>query len=272
MKAHPIPVAQNGRRRKFPAAAASILAVLGWMPLDSLSAQNDPGEVVKKIAREVKEEMAAIDKLLERSGREGAKSAATARELVGESQQSIEKVVRGMDRLIDELQKMAQQSNNQNSSGQPNDQNQQDSQQQGQQSSDSQSQSGGRDPRQGRSDGNREEIETPDRAERSDGQQPQGGQETQSGQQSQGQQQPGGQVPEDGGGQEPRTAGENRPGGAPNESGTERVERATEDGDWGELQKYRPGDHLRRGEPEVPARYRRLWEAFQKQAAKPKKN
>lgn len=267
MEAHPIPFAPRERRRWSLAAVASAVAALCWMPLDTLSAQNDPREVVKKIAREVKDEMAAIDKLLERSGREGAKSAATARELVGESQQSIEKVVRGMDRLIDELQKMAQQSNNQSSSGQPNDQNQQE----GQQPSDSQSQSDGRDPRQGRTDGNRAEIDTPDRAERSEGQQPQGGQEPQPGQQSTGQQQPGGQQPQDGG-QDPRTAGENRPGGAPNEGGTERVERATEDGDWGELQKYRPGDHLRRGEPEVPARYRRLWEAFQKQAAKTKKN
>ena len=262
-----------------PARRARALTLGGLLALvasQGLVAQNDAVDVVKKIASEVESEMKQIDQLLQQSSRPQGKSSEAARELVGRSQESIEKVVRGMDRMIDELQKMAQQGQRQSGQNRPS--NQQDQQQQDQQQGQQgQPQEGQGQPQgQGRpqgGQGQREEIQTPELAEREgQGQQPQGqgqqGQEQgQPGQQQPGQTNPQGTQPQDGpaGARDP---GQNRTGGNPLESPTERAERAIEDGGWGELQRYVPPDHLRAGVPEVPSRYRRLHEAFQRRTQK----
>ncbi len=263
-----------------PARRARALILGGLLAViasPALVAQNEAVDVVKKIASEVESEMKQIDQLLQQSSRPQGKSSEAARELVGRSQESIEKVVRGMDRMIDELQKMAQQGQSQSGQNRPSnqqDQQQQDQQQQGQQGQPQEGQ--GQPQGQGRpqgGQGQREEIQTPELAEREgQGQQPQG--QGQQGQEQPGQEQgqpgqanPQGTQPQDGpaGARDP---GQNRTGGNPLESPTERAERAIEDGGWGELQRYVPPDHLRSGVPEVPAKYRRLHEAFQRRTQK----
>ncbi len=224
----------------------------------ALAAQNDAIQVVKKIATEVEGEMKEIDRLLQQSARPAGGSSEAARELVGRSQESMEKVVRGIDRLIDELQKMAQQGQKQ--SGQPQDQ-QQDPQQGEPQEGEPQQQGQGR-PQRGQ--GNREEIQTPDIAQ-PQGQRP--GEQPQPGEQQPGGQRPQGQQASDQA-QQQQDPGANVRAGSPIESPTEKLDRPIEDGSWGDLQKYVPPDHLRAGVPEVPARYRRLWEAFQRRAQK----
>ncbi len=257
-----LPLAPVGLASRALAVAVSL--ALG------LTAQNDSKQVVQKIANEVQSELEAIDRLLQQSGRAQGQKADGARELVSRSQESMEKVVRGMDRMIDELQKMAQQSQKQPSGspppeGQPGEP--QGEPQEGQQPGET----SGR-PQGGQ--GQRQEIPTPDLAQRPDGEQPgqpQPGQpqpgQPQPGQEQPQGQQPQGQEPQDG--QQPPQQGTNVVGGAPKEGETEQVGRGTEDGSWGDLQKYVPPDHLRGGVPEVPTRYRRLWEAFQRRSARP---
>lgn len=247
--------------RMLPRASAALLGgALSVAIGGALAAQNDAIQVVKKIATEVEGEMKEIDRLLQQSARPAGGSSEAARELVGRSQESMEKVVRGIDRLIDELQKMSQQSQNRQQSGQPQDQ-QQDQQQGEPQEGDPQQQGQGR-PQRGQ--GNRDEIQTPDIAQ-PQGQRP--GEQPQPGEQQPGGQRPQGQQPSDQA-QQQKDPGANVRAGSPIESPTEKLDRPIEDGSWGDLQKYVPPDHLRAGVPEVPARYRRLWEAFQRRAQK----
>ncbi|MBI5849689.1 MAG: hypothetical protein HZB39_01405 [Planctomycetes bacterium] len=247
--------------RAIAALFAAALSVTFSVALGgSLAAQNDAIQVVKKIATEIESEMKEIDRLLQQSARPAGGSSEAARETVGRSQESMEKVVRGIDRLIDELQKMSQQSQSRQQSGQPQDQ-QQDQQQGDPQEGDPQQQGQGR-PQRGQ--GNRDEIQTPDIAE-PQGQRP--GEQPQPGEQQPGGQRPQGRQASDEP-QQQKDPGANVRAGSPIESETERLDRPIEDGSWGDLQKYVPPDHLRAGVPEVPARYRRLWEAFQRRAQK----
>jgi ribosome-associated translation inhibitor RaiA len=230
------------------------------------SAQIDPGEAVRKIAETIEKEMSEIDRLLRESSRSGganAEASAKIRELIDGTRQSQSKVVQGIDDLVEELEKMAQQ----NQSQQQQQQQQQDQQQQGQQGQQGQQQQGQQGQQQGQQ-GNRRENQTPDLAQQP-GQEPGQQQGQQQGQQDQPQQQSG---RADSPGDDPQREGQNTQAGTAAEGGTERVERGEGAEGWGSLQKYVPPQYQRAGAPQVPARYRRLHEAFQKRAHQTQKS
>lgn len=217
-----------------------------------LRAQGDPGAEARKIVEAVDREMQEIDRLLRESARppesEGSATTETARQRVGQTRESQTRVVDGIDKLLDELQKMAQQQSSSSSSSSSSQQDQQ----QGQPQSGNQRQ--------------RQESQTPDMVDQAGQQQQEQGQQQQGQQQQDGQQQQGSQ--QDGqrsdGDQDPRSGGENVRSGERGEDGSERVDRAGDDGGWGRLPPYARFLHSRGGVPEVPARYRRLYEAWQK--------
>ncbi|MBK8978240.1 MAG: hypothetical protein IPM29_20235 [Planctomycetes bacterium] len=232
------------RRSARPALwlAAALLAA----PV--VHAQVDPQEIVRRTAEEIGKQMTEIDRLLDQSaqGQTGGRtSTAQARELVDRTQESQQQVVEGIDKLLDQLQELAQQS--QSSSGSPQDQ-QQDQQQGGERQQQRQ----------------RQESQTPDFQEQSGPEQRQPGEQQRQPQdgQQQDREQQGGQRPQDG--QERRDPGANVRDGQPVQEGTESVDRSDDGGDWGRLPPYAKFLHSRGGVPEVPARYRRLHEAWQK--------
>lgn len=244
-------------------ATALCGAALAWLA-PAAAAQIGPEDAVRKIVDDVAKEMAEIDRLLLESSRGGEaaermeRSVERMRELVGESQAAQEKVVRKIDALIDELQKMAQQSSSSSSSQSPQDQQ---DQQGGGQQQDRGQQRPGQAP-QDRQPGQRDQGQTPDMVDQS-GRQQQGQQQGE----QQGQPQGEGQQPQDGG-PDPNAPGANRDGAAPQDGGTERVLRDGDDAVWGRLPQYVQFLQRRGGVPEVPAKYRRLHDAWQKQNAK----
>lgn len=224
-----------------------------------VTAQIGPEQAIRKIADEVQQEMATIDQLLRDSSRGGSPTQPATdggqdvRELIDQTKESHTKVLRGIDRLIEELQNMAQQSQSSSSSSQD-----QQQQQQGGPPQDGEPQ-----PQQGqgsRPQGARQEIQTPEMVDRgeSEGQQRQPGENQPA--------QPQGEQPRDG--DHARAEGENRIGTAPAEGATEAVERGADAEKWGDLQKYVPPQYQRAGVPQVPAKYRRLHEAFQKRSSR----
>ena len=56
--------------------------------------------------------------------------------------------------------------------------------------------------------------------------------------------------------------------GGQNDGATENAERAGDAEQWGELQQYVPPQYQRAGAPNVPAKYRRLYEAYQRRVQK----
>ncbi|MHC5064764.1 MAG: hypothetical protein ACYTG5_12415 [Planctomycetota bacterium] len=207
-------------------------------------AQISPEENIKKILQAIDEEMREIDRLLMESSRRDAaggmeKAAERLKDLMQQGQVTQDQVVQDITKLIEELESM--QSNNQQSS-------------QGQQQSQS-DQSGQKPGDQQRS--TRQNNRTPEMVD-------QGGQD----QKQQGENQPQqGEKPQDARDQAFQE-GENKPAGARPEDGTERVERDSEDARWGDLPKYARFLMNRGALPEVPEKYRRLVEAYQKQSHK----
>jgi hypothetical protein len=205
-----------------------------------------PEETVKKILHEVAEEMREIDRLLlsssQREAREALeRGAAGLQKLIDQTRDSQGRVVRGIDRLIEELQSMQQSRQRQQQSQQePQDGQPQDGQQRPQDSSEPGS----------RRDGRRQENQTPDIA-----QQPQPDR-----------QEPGRQDRPTDPSADPLSQGQNVRSGAQQPDGSEKVDREGVDGSWGDLPKYVHFLHSRGGVPDVPEKYRRLVEAYQKQA------
>lgn len=231
--------------RRRLAGLPSILLQLGVLGVlvsltPRLSAQ-DPAEAVKKILEKVSEEMADIDRLLRESSRKAAGQSSgeagsdseSAKDLVDETRDSQQRVVRGIDDLIDELQQMAQQSSSSSSSSED----QQDQQQQQQQ--------------QQRQRSEREQTQTPDQIDQSQQQQ-----QNQQEQQQQGQQ----EQPMDG--SEDPQAGENKPGQRRPGDPLEEVSRGESGVFEAELPAYAKFLHSRGGAPKVPTKYRRLHEAW----------
>lgn len=235
-------------------------------PTASLRAQfgGDPQREIQEIAESIDKQLKEIDRLLLESGKAG-QSRAKPREMLEQAAEGTRIVEHGLDKLIEKLQDMSNQSSNSRSSGQ---------QSSGQQSQSEPSQSG--QGQMGRSDGNRRENQTPefiDQGQREgqqqgeqQGQQPgeqegqQQGQEGQQDQQSQNQQQNGN--PQQG--QESRTGGQNQTGNNPPQSPIGPGNRGDGQGSWGELQPYLNFLRNRGTSPEVPAKYRKYYEAYRK--------
>lgn len=215
------------------------LVLFSGLGIGSELRAQDPREAVKKILREVSEEMSDIDRLLRESSRRATSSGSpnessspdreSAKDLVDETRDSQQRVVRGIDQLVDQLQQMAQESSSSSSSSEQEQQDQQQSQQQQQRSQREQSQ--------GSDYQNQQQDQQQQDQQNQDGQQPQGGQENPDG-------------------------GQNQPGSRRPEDGVEEVSR----GDSGvfsvELPDYAQFLHTRGGAPKVPAKYRRLHEAW----------
>ncbi len=220
-----------------------VLLAAGGAPL--AAQQVGPEDAIKKILDEVGNEMQEIDRLLLQSAHKPAaegmqQNADKLRELMNQTQDSQGRVVRGLDRLIDELQKMQQSGGGgspQDSDDQPQDGQPKDGQQPGQQPQ-----------------GERQQTETPDLVKQ--GQQQDG--------QQQGQPKPGeGQQPKPG--PDPLSMGQNKPSGPPKQDGEEKVDRPADAERWGDLPKVHPVPaHAwwrAGGSGEIPARLRGLPEA-----------
>ena len=231
------------------------LVVLLAAPL--AAQQPDPAREIQEIARTVDEQLKEIDRLLlESSKKNQARS-----EPKGKLQQAHEHsrtVEDGINRLIEKLNEMKNQSGG--GGGESNDS------QQGQQDQQQQQQNGG----QQQSGGQRRENQTPDFVQQPrSGQQP--GQEQGQQQQSKNQSQQPGQQPEPSPGQQPidgkadAGAGENRIGPAKPEGDTGPGNRGQGADSWGELQSYVNFLKNRGSSPKVPEKYRKYWEAYLKQ-------
>lgn len=200
-------------------------------PVTSANAQVSPDEAIKKILRTIDEELEEIDRLLLQSRKEpggDARSAADIEKLMKETQGSQKRVVRGIDQLIEELQKM-QSSGSGSGSGNP----------QGQpQRSD--------DPLENQDQSTRQENETREQQAPKPGQQQQGKQDQAKNDQ-----------------RDPKN-GKNTKQGQRAEDEEERVIRDADRAKWGNLPQYKLPKHLRGGLPEVPEKYRRFLEAYQR--------
>ncbi|MCA8943384.1 MAG: hypothetical protein KDB80_12545 [Planctomycetes bacterium] len=198
--------------------------VLGLICASPALTQIDPKDNIKKILETIDEELKEIDRLLLRPNAPDASSRSTEqmRKRVQESHGSQERVVRGIDELIQQLQQM------QSGQGGSSQEDEQQRQQQGQPEDQEQTQ--------------RQENQT--QAPPSDAPQP--GQ--------QGQENP----------QDRPTPTQNSQTGQLPESGEERHVREADRARWGNLPLYDLGRHSRGGLPEVPEKYRRLLEAYQK--------
>lgn len=212
----------------------------------------DPMHEIQEIARQVDQQLQEIDRLLLESGRRD-QARARPKELLQQARERSEEVEKGIDKLIDELNKLKQQQ--QQSSGQQSQdqQDQQDPQDQDQNQQQQQQQQRQR---------NRRENQTPDIAQRP--RDPSGKQE---GSKPQGQQpeqpQQNGQQPT--GGQETPDGGQNRRGNQPPDSELGAAQPGTGEGSWGELQPYANFLKNRGSMPKVPEKYRKYWEAYLKQ-------
>ncbi len=210
-------------------------------------AQISPEENIKKILKAIDEDMREIDRLLMESSRKDAaggmeKAAEKLKDLMQQGQLTQDQVVQDISKLIEELENMQSSDQQQSSQGQKQDQSQQSGQQQGNQERST-----------------RQNNQTPEMVDQRGQNKP--------GQKEQAQEQPQGQKPQDGRDQAFQE-GENRPAGARPDAGTERVERGSEDSRWGDLPKYARFLMNRGALPEVPEKYRRLVEAYQKQSHK----
>jgi hypothetical protein len=204
-----------------------------------VAAQVGPEETIRKILEEVGKEMQEIDRLLLQSARQPAsdgmeRNVERLRELMDQTTNSQDRVVRGLDQLIEEIQRMAQQSSSSQGGEQPpQDQQPQDGEQQ-----------------QPQGQGTREQTQTPDLVRQGE---------------QQGQPEPqDGQDPQDG--RDPQQMGQNQPAAPPPGDATEEVERPGDAEGWGDLPRYIQLLHTRGGVPDVPEKYRRAYEAYQRRA------
>ncbi|MCB9879659.1 MAG: hypothetical protein H6835_18855 [Planctomycetes bacterium] len=235
----------------------------------------DPTEEIKELARQIDEQLQEIDRLLLESARSNQTPKAP-REMLKEAAEKSITVQDGIDKLIEKLNEMKDQSGG--SSSEDSQQQQQGQQQQQQQDGQSQPQNGGR-------PGQRRENQTPDFVQQpQQGQQPgeQQGQQQQPGEQQQQQQQQGQQPdgqqpgeqqqPQSGegqplGGQEQHAEGQNRTGQLPpDELGPGQP--GTGEQAWGELQRYTNFLKNRGVTPKVADKYRKYYEAYLKQKQK----
>lgn len=195
-----------------------------------------PDQEVQQIAEEIAKELQEIDQmLLQSSGGIGEKTseamgnvARRMEELLDQTAQSQDSAAKRMDELITALQKLARQSQ-----GNPGDDGGEPSQipppPDGQQGQQERSQ--------------RQELETSEMVHRpGEAEQPTGGE------------------------RQPEKRGEKKPAGKEYQDPTEQVEHQDESGKWGQLPDYMEFVKTRGGQPEVPERYRKYRDAFQKQS------
>ena len=203
-----------------------------------LSAQVSPEDSIRKILKTIDEELKDIDRLLlqsrEKSASSGSDSKKAVQALIKETQGSQARVVRGIDQLIEELQKMSSSS----SSGEG-------------ESGDQTSQERSSDPLKNQEDSQRQETENQE-------------------QRSQQGKKPGEKPGKSGDKPEPKTQpdGGNTKVGAQPAGAEERVIRERDRASWGQLPQYDFHQHIRGGLPKVPEKYRRLLEAYQKASNK----
>lgn len=223
-----------------------------WLPTP-LPAQlgPSPDDAVRKILVEVSEEMREIDRMLLESSRKDAaqridENVQRIQRLMEQTQDSQGKVVRGIERLMEEIAKMAQQQ-----SGSPSEPQDQDPSQDGQQ----QQQDRQSEPR----DGSQQDRSRP----RSENRTPDVADQPREPGQEQPQRQPDGTPRGD---QDAADPGRNVRDGTAREDGVERVDRPSDDGSWGNLPPYLRFLHNRGGEPDLPPKYRRLIEAYLKRS------
>jgi hypothetical protein len=240
------------------------------LPVSQLSAQmggGDPSKEIKEIATAIDRQLKEIDDLLRESGRKGQKRN-KPKELLEKAAEGSDTVQDGIEKLIEKLNDMK----NQSSQSQPSQDESQDQQdQQGQQQSqDSQSQQG--EQQQGQNGQQRRENDNPNFV-----QQPQEGEEPGQEGQPKGQEgeKPGeqqqGQDGQPKGGKESKDGGANRTGNKPPNSPTGPGQPGTGEGDWGGLQPYLNFLRNRGSSPKVPAKYRKYYDAYLKNKAKGKK-
>ena len=242
---------------------------------NGLHAQIDTAQArVKHLMEQVDTEMKEIDRLLlTGAGRGAAAGAQTAAErsskklseLLLQARKSQDSAGENIKKLIEELEKLSQQ--NQQQQQQQDDQQNQDDQQksQGQQQDrqrQQQQQQQGDQQRQQQQAG----VQTPDMVKQQQ-------EEQQRQQQHQGQKPEQQKQPKDGeqptGPDQNPTTGQNKVGGKPPQAGEEQVPRGVDSQRWGVLPKYLEFMHARGSLPEVPERYRRLYEAYLKSGQKP---
>lgn len=240
-----------------------------------VTAQIDTAQArVKHLMEKVDSEMKEIDRLLLTSaGRGAAAGAQTAAErnskklaeLLSQARKNQESAGENIKKLIEELDKLSQQ--NQQQQQQQDDQQSQDEQQksQGQQQDrqrQQQQQQQGDQQRQQQQAG----VQTPDMVKQQE-------QQEQQQHQQQGQKPEQHKQPKDGeqptGPEQNPTTGQNKVGGKPPQGGEEQVPRGIDTQRWGVLPKYLEFMHARGSLPEVPERYRRLYEAYLKSGQKP---
>lgn len=213
----------------------------------------DTQERIRKIVQEVAKEMQEIDRLLLQGGTAEAlrgldRNVRRIDELLKQSSSSQAEVVRGIEELIQQIQSMPP-------SG---------SSSQGDESQDQSERPDRRPGSQQRPGEQRNRIETPDMVRQ--GQQQ--GQDQQQQQQQEGQRRERGQR-DPRSGQDDRSAGEQRPANQPPPAdGTENVDHGDDAARWGQLPKYLQFVQSRGGLPEVPEKYRKLYEAYTKQGAR----
>ena len=207
------------------------------------TAQVGPEETIKKILEDISEQMSEIDRLLleaskSRQAAEGIEqSVERMKDLMTETQSGHTRVIEGIDELIRQIEQMPSSGGGGGGQFDPN-----------------QDQRSGGEVRDQEQQGRRDQSETPDLT------QPQGGQQQQE-QQGQPQQ---GEQPQDGP-DEAGPPGENVPSDQPKDGATERAVREEDNALWGNLPPYLQFLHSRGHRPEVPEKYRRLLEAYQKQ-------
>jgi hypothetical protein len=230
----------NSGRRVFGTGLVAFGLLLG----QATAQVDDPRQKVLEISKRIAEEMAEIDRLLLQGSGEALRAAREAAqrnqklldELLKQTQQSQGNVVKSIDELIQEIERLSQPSGGQG--GEPHPQDQQDQQPQGEQQ---------------QRQGQRDQTQTPDFQQQQRPQQP-------------GRQRPQGEQPT--GPEEHRGPGQQRPATQEPRSDSERVGHEQDATSWGMLPKYVPLLHGRGTMPEVPEKYRRFVEAFTKQAAK----
>jgi hypothetical protein len=249
------------RSSKSATVSIALAAALAWAGPIAAQIGGDPQTRVRDIARKVAEEMKEIDRLLLETtakGRSASSAGAAAdgmrrsveqmRELLKQTSGSQSQTVEKLGELIKEIQDMAQ------SSGSPSEGESQGSPSsgQGQPRPDGQGQ-GRNNPR---DQSNSPEFQRQQQGQ-SQGQEP-------GGQNQPNQPRPGDGDPQDGG--ENPDGGRNTNAGRNPDAGTERVNRESETGQWGNLPPYLQFLQGRGGAPEVPERYRKYVEVFMKKA------
>lgn len=234
--------ARSTRRLQLPLVA---LAALLALCAPELRAQVSADDAIKKILTTIDEELTEIDKLLlETSKRDAVGNSERSEQLqqaIKETQSSQERVVRGIDRLIEELEKQGGGGGG-GGQGEP---------QEGQQQN-------GDDPLEDQQPGQRQDGEGPPQPQSAPKPQP-GGQQGEQKQQGDGQPKNGQKDPQ---------TGQQMSGSAPPEGGTERVLRERDRAQWGDLPDYDIHVHERGGLPKVPEKYRRLLEEYQRRGQK----